>query len=130
LRLRVGRNFLEEWRVPRRWALDAVSPFETVRSLDPMPSYSILDEGERNLVGSFPAFGGMTIAERWAGVIDETPDGVPVISDVRSLPGFYIASAWLRHRPGRGVSHGRLGDRKDAVHRPHPLSLGRFARGI
>ena len=37
LRLRVGRSFLEEWRIPRRWALDAETPFETVRTLDPAP---------------------------------------------------------------------------------------------
>jgi len=36
-RLRVGRRFLEEWKTPRRWALDAVSPFEQVRVLDPEP---------------------------------------------------------------------------------------------
>ena len=59
LRLRIGRSFLEEWRIPRRWALDAVTPFETVRTLDPAPSRAILDEGERNLVRSFPAFAGM-----------------------------------------------------------------------
>jgi glycine/D-amino acid oxidase-like deaminating enzyme len=48
LRLRVGRSFLEEWRVPRSWALDAVTPFETVRTLDPAPSLAILDEGQGN----------------------------------------------------------------------------------
>jgi len=37
LRLRVGGKFLEEWRVPRRWALDGPSPFEQVRTLDPEP---------------------------------------------------------------------------------------------
>ena len=35
LRLRVGGAFVEEWRTPRRWALDAPSPFEAVRVLDP-----------------------------------------------------------------------------------------------
>ena len=37
LRLRVGGKFLEEWRIPRRWPLDAPSPFERVRTLDPEP---------------------------------------------------------------------------------------------
>ena len=35
LRFRVGRRFAEEWRTPRRWALDEPSPFEAVRVLDP-----------------------------------------------------------------------------------------------
>ncbi len=38
LRLRVGTSFLEEWRIPRTWALDAETPFERVRTLDPEPS--------------------------------------------------------------------------------------------
>jgi glycine/D-amino acid oxidase-like deaminating enzyme len=108
LRLRVGRSFLEEWRIPRTWALDAVTPFETVRTLDPAPSHGILDEGGRNLVRSFPAFAGMTIAERWAGVIDATPDGVPVISEVPSLPSFYIASGFSGHGFGIGPGAGHL----------------------
>jgi glycine/D-amino acid oxidase-like deaminating enzyme len=108
LRLRVGRSFLEEWRIPRRWALDAETPFEQVRTLDPAPSHGILDEGGRNLVRSFPAFAGMTIAERWAGVIDATPDGVPVISEVPSLPGFYIASGFSGHGFGIGPGAGHL----------------------
>jgi glycine/D-amino acid oxidase-like deaminating enzyme len=108
LRLRVGRSFLEEWGVPRTWALDAASPFEKVRTLDPAPSRAILNEGERNLVQSFPAFGSRKIAERWAGVIDATPDGVPVISEVPSLPGFYIASGFSGHGFGIGPGAGHL----------------------
>jgi glycine/D-amino acid oxidase-like deaminating enzyme len=108
LRLRVGRSFLDEWKVPRRWALDAITPFETVRTLDPAPSRAILDEGERNLVRSFPVFGKMEVAERWAGLIDATPDGVPVISDVPALPGFFIVSGFSGHGFGIGPGAGRL----------------------
>lgn len=108
LRLRVGKRFLEEWRIPRRWALDAVTPFETVRTLDPAPSRSILDEGSQNLARSFPAFEGMRVVERWAGLIDVTPDGVPVISAVPSLPGFFIASGFSGHGFGIGPGAGHL----------------------
>ena len=108
MRLCVGRSFLEEWQIPRTWKLDAATPFEQVRTLDPAPSRATLDEGERNLVRSFPAFAGMKIAERWAGVIDATPDGVPVASEVRSLPGFYIASGFSGHGFGIGPGAGHL----------------------
>ena len=57
---------------------------------------------------SFPAFAGMTVAERWAGVVDATPDGVPVISEVASLPGFYIASGFSGHGFGIGPGAGHL----------------------
>jgi len=59
-------------------------------------------------VRSFPAFGAMTVAERWAGLIDATPDGVPVISEVPSLPGFYIASGFSGHGFGIGPGAGHL----------------------
>ena len=108
LRLCVGRSFLEEWQIPRTWKLDAATPFEQVRTLDPAPSRATLDEGERNLVRSFPAFAGMKSAERWAGVIDATPDGVPVASEVPSLPGFYIASGFSGHGFGIGPGAGHL----------------------
>ena len=108
LRLRVGKSFLEEWRVPRTWALDTETPFEKVRTLDPAPSRAILDEGTRNLTASFPAFANMKVAESWAGVIDATPDGVPVISQVPSLPGFDIASGFSGHGFGIGPGAGHL----------------------
>jgi glycine/D-amino acid oxidase-like deaminating enzyme len=132
LRLRVGRSFLEEWKIPRRWALDAQTPFEQVRTLDPPPSEAILDEGERNLVRSFPAFGGMKVVERWAGVIDATPDGVPVISEVPSLPGFFIASGFSGHGFGIGPGAGRLAADlvmgENPIVDPAPYRFGRFGK--
>jgi glycine/D-amino acid oxidase-like deaminating enzyme len=131
LRLRVGRRFLEEWRIPRRWALDAVSPFETVRTLDPAPSLSILNEASRNLDRSFPAFRDMKVAERWAGLIDVTPDGVPVISEVPALPGFFIASGFSGHGfgigPGAGHLMADLVMGKTPIVDPAPYRYQRFA---
>ena len=65
--LRLGRRFLEEWRTPRRWALDAVSPFEQVRILDPAPDDALLDQARDTLARILPAFADMKIVDRWAG---------------------------------------------------------------
>ena len=108
LRLRVGRRFLTEWRTPKRWALDEASPFETVRVLDPLPSDRILEEGRANLAAAFPAFRNMVVADRWAGLIDVTPDAVPVISPVEARPGFFIATGFSGHGFGIGPGAGRL----------------------
>ena len=45
LRLRLGKRFIEEARLKRRWALDEVSPFEKVRILDPEPVNDVLERG-------------------------------------------------------------------------------------
>jgi glycine/D-amino acid oxidase-like deaminating enzyme len=108
LRLRVNNRFIEEWRIPRQWSLDEATPFETVRTLDPAPNKAILAKGASNLARDFPAFKGMRIAERWAGLVDVTPDAVPVISDVAAVPGFFLASGLSGHGFGLGPGAGRL----------------------
>jgi len=132
LRLRVGRRFLEEWRAPRRWALDAPSPFEAVRTLDPSPADEVLDEGEAKLKAAFPVFAKAKIVQRWGGLIDVTPDAVPVISPLDSMPGFYFATGFSGHGFGIGPASGRLaadlvtGDAP--LVDPAPFRLDRFKR--
>jgi glycine/D-amino acid oxidase-like deaminating enzyme len=132
LRLRIGRRFIEEWNIPRTWPLDGPSPFESVRVLDPQPVETILTEARSNLTMSFPAFKDMTIAGRWAGLIDVTPDAVPVISPVQALPGFFLASGFSGHGFGIGPASGRLiadlvaGDRP--IVDPAPFRFERLAR--
>lgn len=108
LRLRVGRRTIAEARLPRRWQLDQRTPFETVRVLDPEPVPHILEEGKRHLARAFPFFRDAVFAERWGGLIDVTPDAVPVIGPVASLPGFFIASGFSGHGFGIGPGAGRL----------------------
>jgi glycine/D-amino acid oxidase-like deaminating enzyme len=48
------------------------------------------------------------LAERWAGLIDVTPDAVPVISAVPAIPGFFIASGFSAHGFGIGPGAGHL----------------------
>jgi glycine/D-amino acid oxidase-like deaminating enzyme len=133
LRLRVGGKFLEEWRIPRRWALDGASPFEQVRTLDPEPYRPILEQARSSVTAAFPAFGDMQVAESWGGVIDVTPDAVPVISPVEKLPGFFIATGFTGHGFGIGPGAGRLmadivaGD--PPVVDPIPFRYSRFTDG-
>ena len=133
LRLRVGGRFRAEWQMRKRWKADEVSPFEEVRVLDPEPTVAILDQGRGNLAAAYPFFRNMRIAERWAGLIDVTPDGVPVISAVEALPGFHIASGFSGHGFGIGPGAGRLmadlvaGD--TPLVDPAPFRFNRFAQG-
>ena len=108
LRLRVDRRFIEEWRTPRRWTMDGPSPFEAVRVLDPKPSARSLAFAQRELIRAFPGFAGMQVAGSWGGMIDVTPDGVPVISAVPGILGFHLASGFSGHGFGIGPGAGRL----------------------
>ena len=131
-RLRVSRRFLEEWRWKRRWTPDQATPFEAVRVLDPAPRKATLEEARTALGRIFPVFAGMQIAESWGGLIDVTPDAVPVISAVDRIPGFFIATGFSGHGFGIGPGAGRLmadlvaGD--PPVVDPAPFRLNRFTR--
>ncbi|MEZ5833472.1 MAG: FAD-binding oxidoreductase [Dongiaceae bacterium] len=131
IRLRVGRRFIDEWRMPRRWPLDAVTPFEQVRVLDPEPNEKVLEHGARNLGAAFPIFRGMQVLERWAGLIDVTPDAVPVISPVPAIPGFFIASGFSGHgfgiAPGAGHLIADLVTGAAPIIDPSPYRFQRFA---
>jgi len=131
LRLRLGRRFLEDWRQPRRWRLDGPSPFEAVRVLDPAPSAAVLDEARERLVAAFPFFRDMVVEETWGGVIDVTPDALPVISAVGPPANFFIATGFSGHGFGIGPAAGQL--MADLVtmdtpaHDPNAFAFSRFA---
>jgi glycine/D-amino acid oxidase-like deaminating enzyme len=108
LRLRLGRRFIEEARTKRRFALDSPGPFEAARTLDPAPVPDILRTACRNLIKAFPAFASMRIEDNWAGMIDVTPDALPVISKVPRLPGFFLATGFSAHGFGIAPAAGRL----------------------
>jgi len=108
VRLRLGKRFLDEARLKRRWRLDERSPFEEVRMLDPEPVNWILDEAAASLRDYYPRFQPMRIAERWAGVIDATPDVVPCISPLPKIEGLFLASGFSGHGFGLGPGAGKL----------------------
>jgi len=106
--LRFGKRFFDEWSLLKSWKLDGVSPFELVRTLDPEPVSWVLNEAENSVKSAYPAFRDMKIKEKWAGCIDVTPDVVPVISGVESLPGFFISTGYSGHGFGIGPGAGKL----------------------
>ena len=106
--LRIGSRFLEEWRTPRQWDLDEISPFERVRVLDPVPVERFNQNGLLNVIKAFPAFAGARIQQSWSGLIDVTPDAVPVIGPIERIPGYFLASGFSGHGFGIGPGAGRL----------------------
>ncbi|MCE7028069.1 NAD(P)/FAD-dependent oxidoreductase [Jiella avicenniae] len=105
---RIGKRFVREWRDMRRRADDEISAYEETRILDPEPNVAMTDAALARLAAAFPAFRGARIAQRWAGLIDVTPDAVPVISTVEKRPGLVVATGFSGHGFGLGPGAGRL----------------------
>ena len=133
LRLRLGKRFLEEWSEASQLAPDRPTVFERVRILDPEPDTALSAGALATVQAIFPALQGATAAQHWAGLIDVTPDAVPVISPVDSVPGFFIATGFSGHGFGIGPGAGRLVadlvSGEAPVADPAPFRLPRFADG-
>jgi glycine/D-amino acid oxidase-like deaminating enzyme len=102
-----------------KWPLDRASPFEAVRALDPQPDAPILAKALSQLRAAHPALAGIEIAQSWAGMIEYTPDALPVISPVAQLPGFFLATGFSGHGFGIGPAAGLLA--ADVVSGDKPL---------
>ena len=107
LRLSLGREFLDELATPTKWSLDRESPFEQCRVLDPKPNPGILRRIRTQLDEMFPILAGTPIVESWAGMIETTPDVVPVIDEAPGLHGFHIATGFSGHGFGIGPGAGK-----------------------
>ena len=108
LRPRVGRRFFAEWRDMRPVKAGGLSPYERTRVLDPEPNVAMTDKALARLAAAFPAFRNAKVAQRWAGLIDVTPDAVPVISPVDGRRGLVVATGFSGHGFGLGPGAGRL----------------------
>ncbi len=102
MRLSLGREFIEEWNTPSTWDLDAETIFDRTRVLDPEPDPRVVASIRRNLDDVFPQLAGIDIVESWAGMIEATPDAIPVIGEAANYAGFFIATGFSGHGFGIG----------------------------
>jgi len=133
LRLSFGKEFFEELNMPKQWSLDDVTPFEKTRVLDPEPSKSVLKGIRRNIDTMFPQLADTPIVESWAGMVETSPDVVPMIGAIDDIPGFHIATGFSGHGfglgPGAGKAIAGMLTGTDTGIDISPLRLSRFFDG-
>lgn len=108
LHIGLGRAFLDDLRLPRRWKAQDSSPFERVRTMDPPVNQGFNDDAMANLAAAWPAFNAAVVADSWAGMMDITPDSLPVIANVDAVPGLTVASGFSGHGFGTAPAAGQL----------------------
>ena len=108
LRLSLGKSFIDDLRLPRRWQATGLSPFEKKRVNDPPTVTELNQEAMENLCAAWPVFKQAAVEEAWAGLIDVTPDSNPVIDTISALPGLTLATGFSGHGFGTGPAAGQL----------------------
>ena len=131
LKLRLGRPFVAELTTGSAWRADQPSPFERARVLDPAPDQALLEEVLRDAGALFPQLGALRPLERWAGMIDVTPDEIPVLGAIDALPGLLVTTGFSGHGFGIGPAAGylmaELAMGKTPLVDLHPFRFSRFA---
>jgi glycine/D-amino acid oxidase-like deaminating enzyme len=108
MRVALGGDFFRVLATPTRWRLDAPSPFERERVLDPAPEARVLRQVRAALVRFFPRIAAAPFVETWGGMIETSPDVLPIISAVAGLDGFTVATGFSGHGFGIGPGAGKL----------------------
>jgi glycine/D-amino acid oxidase-like deaminating enzyme len=126
LSLRLGGDFFQQLT-----AADDI--FEKNRVLDPAPNNAWLERARTAMEAVFPMLKGVPTVQSWAGYIDATPDAVPVIAPVQSLPGLIIATGFSGHGFGIGPGAGHLAADiamgRTPIVDPSPFRYERFIDG-
>lgn len=116
-----------------RWALDERTPMEDMRILDPTPDAKSVRLTLKHAAKLIPALGQVPMIASWAGYVDSTPDGVPVIGELPTVPGLILAAGFSGHGFGIGPGSGHLvadiATGQTPIVDPHPYRLARFTAG-
>jgi len=78
------------------------------RVLNPPPAKSTLVALKQRYDKRMPGLRGVAIEQSWAGMIDATPDVVPVMDQLENFPGLFLASGFSGHGFGIGPAVGRI----------------------
>ena len=116
-----------------RWQLDRPTPMETMRILDPGADRKTVRLTRQRAARLIPALSAVPMVASWAGFVDSTPDGVPVISEVAAIPGLILAAGFSGHGFGIGPGSGHLvadiATGQQPIVDPRPYRLERFMPG-
>ena len=105
-RLRVGKPLLRDVfrHIPGTTA--ARRPFAHLVDEEPVPNEETIASSLRLFSERFVLPGQVGIARAWAGIIDATPDLLPVLGEARALSGFFFATGFSGHGFGLGPGAG------------------------
>ncbi|MFB9984731.1 NAD(P)/FAD-dependent oxidoreductase [Mesorhizobium kowhaii] len=81
--------------------------FTTHRTLDPAPDVTGLKRAAAAFQAEHPVIGSIQYQRSWAGYMDYTPDGLPIIEAVAEPRGLFVAAGFGRHGFGIAPAVGR-----------------------
>lgn len=130
-RVNLGRHFMTDRAMVRAYLSGRPERYGPIRVPEVTANQRVLADSCRAAEAAFGLAPGLRLVETWAGRIDITPDGVPVLDRIDRLGNLLVATGMSGH--GFGISLG-VGDTLaewiatgDSTITLHPFRLRRFA---
>lgn len=101
-----SRRFFADLLRGASWELQKPGPFETKRP-EVLPWFD-QQHVLRQVAGYFPFLSRARVSRSWVGLLDVTPDTLPVIDAIEDLPGLFLASGFSGHGFGLAPAAGQL----------------------
>jgi glycine/D-amino acid oxidase-like deaminating enzyme len=106
--VRLGSDPTQQSFPAKHWGGNDLSPFERTRVNNPETSAKALRGMREKLRKHIPQLAEAKFEETWAGMIDATPDVVPVMDEIASCPGLFLATGFSGHGFGIGPGAGQV----------------------
>ncbi|MDR6433495.1 glycine/D-amino acid oxidase-like deaminating enzyme [Brucella pseudogrignonensis] len=94
INVRTSSDFFSSLQVKSNWKADEISPFEEVRMLSANVDTQEADRALASLRRAYPQYEKAIVRQRWAGMIDATPDSTQYIGEVPEVPGLFIITGF------------------------------------
>jgi glycine/D-amino acid oxidase-like deaminating enzyme len=107
-RFHVGRPLVRSLQAALPGSTARRRPLVWDRGVEPVPNPRKVQRSLAELQRTLPLLPALRIARSWAGVIDATPDLVPVLGETPGLRGFVLATGFSGHGFAMGPIAGRL----------------------
>ena len=92
-----GRKFFSQAWAEFRYLHLNDAPYARQRVLDPRPDMALVRQAYHDAGQALGGIDEEMIATAWGGVIDNTPDGIPIVSAVKRMPGLYLCTGFSGH---------------------------------
>ncbi len=126
---KVGKDFINSFKLPTKWKLDQVTPFEEWRVATATANNDHLDAVFDRMKREFPVFKNSEVVERWGAAVSPTADQHPIISEIKEYPGLVVntATTWgMTQSPGASLITADILTGKESIIDRRPFSMDRF----
>lgn len=129
IKIRLNGGSQAQYYTARSWSGDDTTVFEKSRVLNPVPTNRAINRLRSILDNRLPILKNTAIKQSWAGMIDATPDAIPVMDAAPGVNGLFIASGFSGHGFGIGPAAGKImADLVQNNNIEYDLSRFRFSR--